>query len=101
MKRLRASAAFLFALLSGAIIASAETETQGFLGVQKSMSPKAFQEAGLNKLTPEELARLDEFIRRYAASSNQEAASAAVNRAVKENKVSSQPQVIESRIVGP
>jgi hypothetical protein len=101
MKRFRASAIFLFALLSGAVIACAENESHEFLGVQKSMSPKAFEQAGLNKLTPEELARLDEFIRRYAASSNQEAAAAAVNRAVKENKVPSQPQVIESRIVGP
>jgi len=100
MKRFCASAVFLFALLGGAVIASAETEAQGFLGVQKSMSPKTFEEAGLNKLTPDELARLDEFIRRYAASSNQEAAATAVSRAVKENKVPSQPQIIESRIVG-
>jgi hypothetical protein len=100
MKRFRASAVFLVALLGGAVIASAQTEKRDFPGVQKSMSPEAFEQAGLNKLTPEERARLDEFIRSYAASSSQEAAAAAVDRAVKDNKVPSQPQVIESRIVG-
>ena len=64
------------------------------------MSSKAFEAAGLNKLTPEERARLDDFIRSYAKSSNQEAAQVAVDQAVKDNKVASQPQVIESRIVG-
>ena len=64
------------------------------------MSPKAFEEAGLHKLSPEERARLDDFIRRYSASTNQEAATAAVERAVKEDKVPSLPQVIETRLVG-
>ena len=100
MKKVRASAVFLIALLGGAVIASAQTEKVSFPGVQKSMSAAAFEQAGLNKLTPEERARLDEFIRRYAASTNQEAAAAAVDRAVKDNKVPSQPQIIESRIVG-
>ena len=100
MKKIHASAVFLFALFGGAVIASAQADNPNFPGVQKSMSPEAFEQAGLNKLTPEELARLNEFIRSYATSTNQAAAAAAVDRAVKENKVSSQPQVIESRIVG-
>jgi hypothetical protein len=88
------------ALLSFPLVAFAEDDSPSFAGVQKSMSPKAFEQAGLNKLTPDEIARLDEFIRKYAASSNQVAATAAVDQAVKSNKVPSQPQVIESRIVG-
>lgn len=95
---------FLLPVLAVSFLASsilAENEAAQFPGVQKSMSPKAFEEAGLNKLTPEERARLDDFIRRYVSSANQEAATTAVENAVKENKVPSQPQVIESRIVGP
>lgn len=79
---------------------SAEAQGSDFAGVEKLMSPKAFQDAGLNKLTPDERARLDDFIRRYATSTNQEAAKTAVDQAVTQNKVPSQPQVIESRIVG-
>lgn len=101
MKKVRTFAVFLVALLGGAVIVSAQTDKSKFPGLQKSMSPEAFEQAGLNKLTAEERARLDEFIRNYAAASNQEAAAAAVDRAVKDNKVASQPQVIESRIVGP
>ncbi|MDQ6940822.1 MAG: hypothetical protein M3119_11770 [Verrucomicrobiota bacterium] len=89
------------AIILGAGPLRAEEKAIEFPGVEKSMSPKAFEEAGLNKLTPEERERLDDFIRRYVSSANQEAANAAVEHAVKENKVSSQPQVIESRIVGP
>ncbi|HEV8619080.1 MAG TPA: hypothetical protein VGQ70_06245, partial [Candidatus Udaeobacter sp.] len=56
--------------------------------------------AGLQKLTPDERARLDEFIRRFVASSNQVAAEKAVDRAVKERKVTP-PEIIQSRIIGP
>ena len=100
MKKVQAFAVFLVTLLGGAVVASAQADNPNFPGVQKAMSPKAFEQAGLNKLTPEELARLNEFIRSYATSTNQAAAAAAVDRAVKDNKVASQPQVIESRIVG-
>ncbi len=71
-----------------------------FSGVQKAMSPQDYEAAGLQKLTPEERARLDEFIRRFVASSNQVAAEKAVDRAVKERKVTP-PEIIQSRIVGP
>jgi hypothetical protein len=92
---------FACAIIIGASSVRAEEKATEFPGVEKSMSPKAFEEAGLNKLTPEERERLDDFIRRYVSSANQEAANTAVEHAVKENKVSSQPQVIESRILGP
>ncbi len=100
MNKVQAFTVFLITLLGGAVVASAQGDNSNFPGVQKAMSPKAFEQAGLNKLTPEERARLDEFIRSYATSTNQVAAAAAVDRAVKEKKVSSQPEVIQSRIVG-
>ena len=91
----------LAALLAASFVAaSAGAQESGFPGVEKLMSPKAFEEAGLSKLTPEERARLNEFISSYTASTNQEAANAAVDRAVKDNKIASMPQIIESRIVG-
>ena len=71
-----------------------------FPGVQKAMSPQEYDAAGLQKLTSEERARLDEFIRRFVASSNQVAAEKAVDRAVKERKATP-PEIIQSRIVGP
>jgi hypothetical protein len=95
------SSIFACVIIIGAGSVRAEEKAPDFPGVEKSMSPKAFEEAGLNKLTPEERERLDDFIRRYVSSANQEAASVAVDQAVKSNKVPSQPQVIESRILGP
>jgi hypothetical protein len=71
-----------------------------FTGVEKAMSPQEYDAAGLQKLTPEERARLDEFIRRFVSSSNQVAAQKAVDRAVKERKATP-PEIIQSRIVGP
>ena len=71
-----------------------------FPGVEKAMSSQEYDAAGLQKLTPDERARLDEFIRRFVASSNQVAAEKAVDRAVKERKVTP-PEIIQSRIVGP
>jgi hypothetical protein len=71
-----------------------------FPGVEKAMSPQEYDAAGLQKLTAEERARLDEFIRRFVSSSNQVAAQKAVDRAVKERKATP-PEIIQSRIVGP
>ena len=95
--------ALLLPLLAATLFGSlfdAGAQNADFAGVQKTMSPSAFEQAGLNKLSPAERARLDEFIRGYIASSNEKAATAAVDRAVRTNKVT-EPQVIESRIVGP
>jgi hypothetical protein len=71
-----------------------------FPGVEKAMSPKEYEAAELQKLTPDERARLDEFIRDFVSSSNQVPAEKAVDQAVKERKVTP-PEVIQSRIVGP
>jgi hypothetical protein len=75
-------------------------QTAEFPGVEKAMSPQEYDAAGLQKLTPDERTRLDEFIRRFVSSSNQVAAEKAVDRAVKERKVTP-PEIIQSRIVGP
>jgi hypothetical protein len=91
----------LFLVILGvAVLEAAEPETAPFPGVQKAMSPADYEAAGLSKLDPAERAKLDEFIRNYVAVSNEKVATSAVDKAVKENKVSA-PEVIQSRIVGP
>ena len=96
MKRLHV---ILLLLLASASFARAQATD--FPGVQKAMSPEAFEQAGLSKLSPEERARLDEFIRGYAAASSEKAATAAVDQAAKEGKVKrNEPEVIQSSIVG-
>ncbi|MEY2481659.1 MAG: hypothetical protein QOG51_333 [Verrucomicrobiota bacterium] len=81
-------------------VKAAEPESSPFPGVQKAMSPEEYEAAGLQKLEAAERAKLDEFIRNYVAASNEKVATTAVDKAVKENKVSA-PEVIQSRIVGP
>ncbi len=97
MKFLRA-----FLLLSAFLFCPANfapAQNADFPGVQKAMSPGAFEQAGLSKLSPEERARLDEFIRGYVAVTSEKAATAAVDDAVKNRKVK-EPEIIESRLVG-
>jgi hypothetical protein len=93
---------FLVCLLlaSVASLPAAEPENPAFPGVQKAMTPEQYEAAGLSKLEPAERAKLDEFIRNYVVVSNEKVATSAVDKAVKENKVSA-PEVIQSRIVGP
>src|SRR5204863_6579515 len=79
---------------------AAEPETPAFPGVQKAMTPEQYEAAGLSKLDPAERAKLDEFIKNYVAVSNEKVATTAVDKAIKEKKVS-EPEVIQSRIVGP
>ena len=79
---------------------AAKPESSAFPGVEKAMTPADYEAAGLQKLDPAERAKLDEFIRNYVATSNERVATSAVDKAVKENKVSA-PEVIQSRIVGP
>lgn len=79
---------------------AAEPETPEFPGLEKAMKPADYEAAGLQKLEPAERAKLDEFIRNYVAVSNEKVATSAVDKAVKENKVSA-PEVIQSKIVGP
>jgi hypothetical protein len=91
-----------FGLLFASLLSmpAAEPETPAFPGLQKAMTPEQYEAAGLSKLEAAERAKLDEFIRNYVAVSNEKVATTAVDKAVKENKVSA-PEVIQSRIVGP
>jgi hypothetical protein len=94
-------AAFAFVMVAGFIpLRAAETENPEFPGLQKAMTPADYDAAGLQKLDPAERAKLDQFIRNYVAVSNERVATTAVDKAVKENKVSA-PEVIQSKIVGP
>lgn len=88
------------ALVVGLIASTAFAQNEEFPGVRKAMSPEAFDAAGLSKLSPEERAKLDDFIRGYVSSTSQKAADAAVDQAVKQKKAI-EPDVIESSIVGP
>jgi hypothetical protein len=93
--------AFLLVLGAGFTpLPAAPAEDPEFPGVEKAMTPADYEAAGLQKLEPAERAKLDEFIRKYVATSNEKVATEAVDKAVKENKVSA-PEVIQSRIVGP
>ena len=91
---------FCFILASLVTLPAAEPETPSFPGVQKAMTPEQYEAAGLSKLDPAERAKLDEFIKNYVAVSNEKVATTAVDKAIKEKKVS-EPEVIQSRIVGP
>ena len=92
----------LFCLLLASLVSlpAAEPETPAFPGVQKAMTPEQYEAAGLSKLDATERAKLDEFIKSYVAVSNEKVATTAVDKAIKEKKVS-EPEVIQSRIVGP
>jgi hypothetical protein len=72
-------------------------------GLEKIMDHDTYERAGLGKLTSDERAVLDGFIRDYVAGKQKDAAAVAsaeaVDRAVKERKVRP-PEVIESNIVG-
>ncbi len=100
MRKLCAGILLFLVAAASASLTAAESENPEFPGVEKAMSSGDFKAAGLEKLSPEERARLDRFIRTYVATSNEKVATQAVDKAVKENKVSA-PEVIESRIVGP
>jgi hypothetical protein len=93
-------AALVLAVGIGFRLEAAEPEDPEFPGLEKAMKPEDYEAAGLQKLDPAERAKLDEFIRNYVAVSNERVATTAVDKAVKENKVSA-PEVIQSRIVGP
>ena len=98
MKRFISFFCLLLALLVS--LPAAEPETPAFPGLQKAMTPEQYEAAGLSKLAATERAKLDEFIKNYVAVSNEKVATTAVDKAIKEKKVS-EPEVIQSRIVGP
>ncbi|HMJ06520.1 MAG TPA: hypothetical protein VK474_09725 [Chthoniobacterales bacterium] len=101
MKQSRLPAQFLCLLLGLTPLGFVQAQGGDFPGVEKAMPPQSFEQAGLNKLTPEERAQLDDFIRRYVATSNEKAATVAIDKAVKENKVKvNVPEIIQSNIVG-
>ena len=76
---------------------------ENFPGVQKVLTPEQYAEAGLNKLSPEERAKLDDYLRGYVTGATQrvaeQASAHAVDTAVKQHKVEP-PLLIETSIVG-
>ena len=100
MKRYVSLLCLLVVPLASLPAAEPATAETAFPGVQKAMTPEQYEAAGLSKLDPAERAKLDEFLRNYVAVSNEKVATSAVDKAVKENKVSA-PEIINSRIVGP
>jgi hypothetical protein len=100
MKKLHLAAFFLVLGVGFTSLKAAQSENPDFPGVAKAMTPADYEAAGLQKLDPAERAKLDAFIRDYVAVSNERVATSAVDKAVKEKKVSA-PEVIQSRIVGP
>jgi hypothetical protein len=93
-------------------------EKSTFPGVKKAMSAEDYETAGLMKLSNEERAELDKFLRGILSSSNEPAAKNSttqpvekaakeeeatplpVEEAVKEQKATA-AEVIQSRVVGP
>ena len=80
---------------------------ENFPGVAKALSPEQYAATGLDKLTPEERAKLDTYLKGYFSGATQavvqkavaQASSQAVDQAVKEHKVQP-PELIQSRILG-
>lgn len=74
-----------------------------FPGLEKTMDSDTYDRAGLRKLSSEERAVLDEYIRSYVFGKQKAAATVAateaVNKAMQEHKVEP-PQITESRMVG-
>jgi hypothetical protein len=87
-------------LASVGFLPAAEPENPAFPGLEKAMTAEQYEAAGLSKLDAAERAKLDDFIRHYVAVTNEKVATTAVDKAIKEKKVS-EPEVIQSRIVGP
>jgi len=100
MKNSIAAVVVLIAAFASLPFEAAGAQKSEFGGVEKEMPSRDYEAAGLQKLTADERARLDQFIRSVVSSSSEKAATEAVDRAVKERKVHP-PEVIQSRIVGP
>ena len=98
MKKLIVAGLFAVVIATGA-----GAQDDRFRNLQQAMPPDVYERAGLRKLTSEERAALDEFLRDYVAGKQRAAAevaaSTAVDQAVKERRVKT-PDVIESRIAG-
>ena len=82
-------------------------KAEDFPGVKKALTPEQFAASGMSKLSPEERAKLDDYLRGYFTGATQrvvekavsKATAVAVDQAVKENKVRP-PELIQSRIAG-
>ena len=76
---------------------------ENFPGVKKVLTPEQYAATGLDKLSPDERAKLDDYLRGYVTGATQrvaeQAASHAVDTAVKQHKVEA-PMLIESKIPG-
>ena len=112
MKSVFPSAFVLLFILGLAVcpgLASAQdtAASENFPGVKKALTPDQYAATGLDKLTPEERANLDSYLKGYFSGATQQvvqqavakASAQAVDQAVKERKVEP-PTLIESKIVG-
>src|SRR4029077_3161876 len=73
----------LFAIFAFARIANGAREEEAAGGIQEMMSPEEFKAAGLNKLTPDELQKLDAWLQGYRQVTEQKAEKTATARAAK------------------
>ncbi len=97
-------------LLAGTAAKAQQTaaeKAEDFPGVKKALTPEQFAASGMSKLSPEERAKLDDYLRGYFTGATQrvvekavsKATTVAIDQAVKERKVRP-PELIQSRIVG-
>jgi len=100
MKKICLGVSLILLTVGSSLLSAAEPAEAEFPGLQKAMKPADYEAAGLGKLNAAERAKLDDFIRSYVTKSNERVATEAVDKAVKEKKVSP-PEIIQSRIVGP
>jgi hypothetical protein len=85
------------------VLRAQSPESNAFPGVKAALTPEQYSAAGLNKLSPEEQAQLDQALKQYFSGASQkvaeQAATQAVDRAVKEKRV--EPATfVDSHIVG-
>jgi hypothetical protein len=100
---------FLIAILSFSIALPALAD-EGFSSLEEQMSGKEFSAAGLDKLTPEELGALNNWIRRHSVATLQQAGGSGSTAAAAEggdqrgfeNRGADEAErtVIKSRLVG-
>lgn len=102
------TAGFLFLGTAVKAQQTAAEKAEDFPGVKKALTPEQYEASGISKLSSEERAKLDDYLRGYFTGATQrvvekaveKAKVIAVDQAVKENKVKP-PELIQSRIVGP
>jgi hypothetical protein len=88
----------LFAIFTFARIANGAREEEASGGIQEMMSPEEFKAAGLNKLTPDELQKLDAWLQGYRQVTEQKAEKVASARAAKIEKT--KMDLLVSRVDG-